>query len=627
MTKSILTLEFLGQILILGLILTCTRVINDNFIFLAFTIDSLFSSIGFLRINLIENLSQSQTLTRLYSLYQFKIIDRYLYYISLTVLYNILKLAFWGNYYLEQVLYLVLIVTLCPTLLNVILSNYFGDILFKINVEKTRLLKVLVSKAISKLVNFMSEVSLDLRPELHYMELMPIFRNRHQTVRFFYSFISSFIFSTLIHYLKTNSNKFYAKLIRYFYNLKTGDYIGKIDEYKAKSKITQVIVKREWSDLIRPDVTQSLFYLYKNNQSTDILYKFTTYLHYTVIQISTIWTIAVFFRLNAIIPVLSILFQLLKVWKKRSNPKNANLTILDMSIIHTFKTMINYLIIPLIILITQINYNKLVLTLISELGYIIFKYNILRIIQNWSCILIKTLYTSLTRHNQCNYVILSCIIYLKLVTNICIIPSQNIIVQIPMLDYLNINYYDTNYDTSTSTSININTNTAIKYIIPFMLLFFINNVNRGILFSFITLGYLSNYNIYHLIIIGLFEYVVLNISSYYNGISVNKMVLQDYNTIDVNKTGEYDTDDSYPYSISAISKKNMNNLEIFNSYCLKANNILINESRIKIIRKYRKGPRALYYSDDFKNLNDSFYLPRDTQKSLILTNSEIINNK
>ena len=151
----------------------------------------------------------------------------------------------------------------------------------------------------------MSQVSLNLRPDVKSYELMPLLQNGDEVLKMFYSFLISFLIATLIQWTKSSGNKFYSKLIRYIYNYKTGDFIGGINDDKAKEKLVNVIVHRKWDRLLMPDTLQSFFYIYKADPDNDIISQLMTQGQYLFIKISSIWTCASFIAWSPVAVILS----------------------------------------------------------------------------------------------------------------------------------------------------------------------------------------------------------------------------------------------------------------------------------------------------------------------------------
>lgn len=560
--SPIFTAEMFIQVSVLGIILLyiwhSSR--ETSIVYLAPTIDALFSAVGFFRINMIQNLTKSQTLNQLRSLYHPSLLDRYLYYFCLSFIYQVALVITWG--YFRQIIYYSLIISLCPIFLNRILSESLEGVSIWFNSEKIRIIKIGVSKLVAYLINFMSEVSVNLRPEVQYTELMPLFRNRHQTLKFFYSFLTSFLLATLIHYIKSNGNHIYARVIRYFYNYKTGDHFGGINEAKAKEKFTDVIVHRRWDELLRPDVTQTLFYIYKNNEDSDIIKNLVTKFHYTSLKISAIWTISWFFKYGEIVPVLSailLLFEHLRqnnivscshkgVEQPIQKTSQKNKIYVEDYTHHTsimMKPLIFKLLFPVIAFVishyTEYRHKYLYLAIFSELG--IFVTNILFL----SCInffieKIKEWIGILSSYKDLDLFLLTTCMYLKIINYYGFVKIFLNINLERFKEYVLINaLFQWNYLHMQNYIIQIEVEIAIWLSVIYLLINCDELPKRYLVFFLSFLGNLSGFNNWHLGFMIFVGHIVLNLIYFFRPhYLVEKIVLENYEKLskgNVNKIG------------------------------------------------------------------------------------------
>ena len=192
-----LSTEMAIQIVILNIICTYTWYWKPEtgFLILSLTVDSLFSSIEFLRLHLTE-LTAGETITKLRSLYQVSVIDRYLYYLGLTIIYWIIITLLWG--YGETIVYYFLIFNLCPIVINKFRNDWLRGLYDKLNVERSRIIRNFIAYQLSIMINLMSETCVNLRPNVEWSELLPLLKNTERSVRLFYSFITSFIIMRVV---------------------------------------------------------------------------------------------------------------------------------------------------------------------------------------------------------------------------------------------------------------------------------------------------------------------------------------------------------------------------------------------------------------------------------------------
>jgi hypothetical protein len=191
----------------------------------------------------------------------------------------------------------------CPILTDTLIDTFYFK---KLNTYINKSINIHIAKIVAYVINFVSEHSLNIKPEINYAELLPILETGN-SYEYFKNFLKGFLISTLIYYIKSNGNHYYARMIKYFYNYKTGDYINKVDEEISKKKMKQIIMTRNWAELTRPDTTQTFFYLYKNGNK-NIFKNIVTALNYEILKISAIWSVSSFFGMPCIITILSLFF-------------------------------------------------------------------------------------------------------------------------------------------------------------------------------------------------------------------------------------------------------------------------------------------------------------------------------
>ena len=120
------------------------------------TLDSLISAINFIRIYINKNLSDSQIVNKSNSLYAGTLLDRYIYYSIVYILYKIICVFLWrGDIYILNFLSTA---TIIPYLLNnILISKIFAIIREK----KEMFVKIIISKICAITIKWYSKMYLD----------------------------------------------------------------------------------------------------------------------------------------------------------------------------------------------------------------------------------------------------------------------------------------------------------------------------------------------------------------------------------------------------------------------------------------------------------------------------------
>lgn len=239
--------DLLGQLLILAVIFAVS---NRTALFIfAIMIDNVYCALDFLRGYIGGKVDSTNIIST--KMYNLSVIDRYICYLGLDIIYRCLVFLTWGKWHM--IMYYTLTIAACPVLLNFIADKYLSGVFRIINKTKNRFIKENLAQQVANIINYLSATTLNLRPDVKAFELLPLFKDMEQITKFFYSFLTSFLIATLIQYTKNSGNRFYAKVIRYIYNYKTGDFIGGINDKKAREKFANIILYRKWEQLLLPD--------------------------------------------------------------------------------------------------------------------------------------------------------------------------------------------------------------------------------------------------------------------------------------------------------------------------------------------------------------------------------------
>lgn len=288
-----------------GIVFTYTYLLrSQSLCIFAMTLDSMFCSLEFMRSYIVSKINRTPHEPTVV-VYDLSIIDRYIYYLGLDLIYRCLMFLIWGNG--ASILYICMSLSACPIILNFIAVKYLTNAFYLLNKAKNKFIKQILAQQVANIINYLSNITINLRPDVKSSELLPLFRDIDQITKFFWGFLTSFLIATLIQYTKNSGNKFYAKVIRYLYNYKTGDFIGGINDKKAREKFAHIIVYRKWDQLLLPDTLQSIFYIYRTNPEGDLLNQIYGQVSYMVINISSMWTCVKLFGYSSLSPIFGLL--------------------------------------------------------------------------------------------------------------------------------------------------------------------------------------------------------------------------------------------------------------------------------------------------------------------------------
>lgn len=284
----------------------------SSFIFIAITIDSLYSALGFFRLHIFSgDLTQSQTLSKIKSLYTISLMDRYIYYSFLALIHKSTSLLFhWSR--INPIIFYVCMILCSPEIIDKLSSSVLKNILAKLNRKKFKITKIIVARQLAHILNIMFYETVEMKPNLEYTELMPLLEDMETTLKLFYKFFSNFMVAIIVHYIKNKNNRFYLSMLQFSYFYKTGNAISAPNERKAKEEFVNTIILRKWSNLLKPDTFHIIFYIYKNDKSNKFIDDIITTVQYAFMQICALWTLANIFSIPIIIPVISLLLLVYK---------------------------------------------------------------------------------------------------------------------------------------------------------------------------------------------------------------------------------------------------------------------------------------------------------------------------
>lgn len=466
---------------ILIVILACFFTNEFNMFIKMITIDSLFCAFHFFKTFINNNIPESQIITQSSQLYNGSLLDRYIIYSLYFAFYKLFCNIIWISDF--NILYYTIFVHLIPSLLNKMINsllfNYF-------RLQKENIIKLLISKNFAYVINFFSRLYLNKDMNIKHKELLPLFDNYKETINNFLEFVKNGLVLFLLIYIKSYSPNFYYKVIKYFYNYKTGNMLVSFNVDSAKYLLTNLISSKKWDELSNPNTLRAIFYLYQmNEEKTDLLKNLIINFNYNLGKMFSIWTISSFFNFVLLSPILSFFIIIYKNVNNLVTKKHQLVSLLLASIIGFYSD------------------NFFLTSFFCQFGDLIF-FN--KVTFNIMKFLIKK-----TKK-------LSGKIYKK---------NQNIILPLVSI-FLNVYVFST-----------------IREVYP-LILFFLNVmyiclINNGILFGliasiFIIIGSLSDFNFFHMVFNLLLIYLLLGsnidfdnvINTIKKNIILNRIYLNDY---------------------------------------------------------------------------------------------------
>jgi hypothetical protein len=548
----------------------------SSFVFVAITMDSLYSAIGFFRLHIFSgDLSQSQTLNKIKTLYTISLMDRYIYYGFLAFIHKSLCLLFWSM--VNPVIFYACMVLCSPEIMDKFSTSILQVILARLNKEKFKITKIIVAKQLAHILNIMFYETVQMKPNLDYKELLPLLDNMATTLKLFYKFMSNFLVASIVHYVKTKNNAFYFRIFQLSYFYKTGTAVSALDEAKAKEEFVNTILLRKWANLLQPNTFQIIFYIYQNDKNNKFIDDIITTMHYTFIQICALWTMGNIFSVafggyigNIIIPTISLLLLFYKymtnhklllklhiIWEttrnstlddsekselvakkiqelEEINKKNLNVTALQLKTNNFFMAGKFQPIFPIISLIMGwYGLGLLTVCFTSECGYYIVCNKVMFSLFTYLYAKLRKFTKRAIHYNSYNRFIIAIILYIKLFNLLVTDPEYN--------------FYST-------TQKDIIINVMMVYNIIFQLTSELDQLKIFITIFLGIFSILSGYNNVHLIYLAIYLYFWFNLIDHFYPNS-----LKDFSLIKtISKILHYET--------LKERLQNSHNLRIFDSY-------------------------------------------------------------
>lgn len=287
-----------------GLVVILTLVMSHggNLLFQMISIDGIFNAIHFFKKFIDHKVSEEEIMKKKDSIYQCSILDRYIYYFISFVLYNTLCNFFWIKWI--RVIYYGFLLTMLPPILNRITQCSLFE---QIRKKKEQMVKTIVSKQLTGLIESISKTYLKKDIKIHHSELLPLFDNYTNTLNYSIDIIYNILLVFLTIYVKKYSTSFYYNMLKYIYNYKTGVELESFNERMAKIKLTTIMEERKWKELLNPNMCKAIVHLYQlNNDEVTIFNEMMNSFYYSLGKMFAIWSVSSFFNQVLIGPIVSI---------------------------------------------------------------------------------------------------------------------------------------------------------------------------------------------------------------------------------------------------------------------------------------------------------------------------------
>lgn len=439
---------------------------NSNLLLAFISYDSLiYSFIFFLEIinSNVNNIYTKKIISFFTNIPQISFLHRYIYYVCSYCFSYILQIILWNTYNKPFISFLLLL-TAYPLLLNKIINlNPINDIVNYYYNQIIGLSKFISSYIIANLLNIIcSEIinkSINITPnEINTMLYSITYDNLLD--------IGKILFiSIIVYYIEfEQQNKVNTKIMSYLYNRKyildLKDYYFKNDVFKnvsePKEKIEKIINNRRWDLCFHPRIFKLLIHISnqsKGNNLLKIISSYISYFEYFLMKFLSLYGILTFVKLINIPFYLIILLS--SIIKFYENDK------IIIGIFCRLLSCLYYYNSP----------NIVISSLISECLEMLFNKHTYKILY-FAYDKYKYHYQIIYHYNQYIYPLLTFI---------------------PLLYYLSLN---------------------LDYILIGLLLLCTNSF---VFIYYVTFGLLSNYNVYHLISLGLLFHSVYNFIEFKNG--------------------------------------------------------------------------------------------------------------
>lgn len=236
-----------------------------------------------------------------YVVYEMSIIDRYVCYSFISIIYNYLLLLLWSNYnyYLDMMICFVSL----PLVINTVLKKNFFT---KYKKFKSNIILSLLSSEITILIKFTMKKLLNINEKIYDFtdkDIKKFLEEKENIKNDSLKLIKNLLILIVLYLLKKYSNRLYYSSIKYLYGYKYNDIIFSFSKKSSKNYILQIIKNREWNELTNINFIKSVITIIENKNNYNV-FNFN-YLYQFLNNIMICWTLSSFFNCHLIIPLIS----------------------------------------------------------------------------------------------------------------------------------------------------------------------------------------------------------------------------------------------------------------------------------------------------------------------------------
>lgn len=290
---------------------------NTNILFLLVNMDSLLSCFYYFKNVLNKKISDSQIVSKMSKKIKTPTIDRYIYYTMLYMIYKIITISFWQDDIIY--LYFFFLLGVIPTVQNKLKINHF---IKQIGTSREKIIKLFFAKKLSILMKMNSENLLGEKIKIKSKDIIPLLNNYKQIIDYFYEIIKNIIICTIFGSMKNYSDGVYWT-VKKVYTMKTGDNITSfstqndilVHKKKAQQMIINIILKKDWEKLLKPNVYKAVMFLYSTNDNNyDNIVEIIKIINFKIASLTTVWAISSFCGNIILIPFICFM-----IWIYRKN--------------------------------------------------------------------------------------------------------------------------------------------------------------------------------------------------------------------------------------------------------------------------------------------------------------------
>lgn len=392
--------------------------------------------------------------------HKIKLFDRYIYYVIISLTELILKCMSWNEY--NWIIHNILLFTTQPLILSKIIIVF--DEFYKLIYKQLNKLKVsIITGILSYVLNMICKSVLKIDSNINSIELKYVTKNilNGDKLNDIINFIKILIITIIIKYV--GQSKFiYGKFIQILYNygalIKINDKyntINKYDNYSNKERLIRIIRNRDWDQLYNARTLNAILDILNSNESGEFMDIIKRNINYCNLQISKFFALYTLSTFLGSLYIPSILSIIIIISENRNDILSYLLRIMSLIMViisDRYDIIFHNMIYIGISELCELLNNKLVIWLVRTIAEKIYKYRKI-----------------LIHHNKSNIFIIVCVITI---------------------------YYYNN----------------LLLLFAFLLLI----KHKWIYILMISFGYLSNYNLMHLITIACIIYIFINIMDFKN---------------------------------------------------------------------------------------------------------------